>query len=326
MLFEIGLAAAGTYALLKGSEWITDSSTEVARRFGTTHLAIGLILVSLMLSLPEMLVSVSALLKGHENISVGVSLGSVIVNLGLVLGVTAILKPIRIPWHVVTRDGVFMLVATLVVALIALEDMMLTWRDGAIFLLLFIPYLINVYAQEKHMARREKEAEAEGLSKTLAVFGKMHGDLAVRNGLKMFIIGGIVLIIGSEMFIQSLIGLARELSITDALIGVTLGALGPSLPNLAVAIQAARKGFDDLAVSQSIGSNIFTLFVTLGVIALIRPIMLSESFGLVTAPALVIITVVSFAFMLRGRLGRKEGIILVAMYALTMAAEMLANS
>jgi len=323
MIFAIVFLLLGAYLLLKGSEWITDSSNTVANKLGTTNIAIGLIFVSVMLSLPELLVALSALFKDHEQISVGVSLGSVIVNLGLVLGITVFLKTIHIPKHVVTRDGVFMLVATLVVSLIALEDLEITSRDGMIFILLFIAYIVNVYAQEKQLANKEKKKEVEALSKTLTIFGKMHDFAVVKNGIHIFIIGGILLLVGSELFTRGLIALGIALSISDTLVGVTLGALGPSLPNLVVAIQASRKGFDELAVSQSIGSNIFTLFVTLGVIAIVHPIVLPAKFGSITAPALILITVVTFVFLLRGKIGKREGLVLLGLYAISMIAEFL---
>ncbi|MBI5227852.1 sodium:calcium antiporter [Candidatus Micrarchaeota archaeon] len=323
MIFALLFLLVGTYLLLKGSEWVTDSSNTVASKLGTTNIAVGLIFVSIMLSLPELLVALSALIKNHEQISVGVSLGSVIVNLGLVLGITVFLKTIRIPKHVVTRDGIFMLVATLVVSLIALEDLKITQRDGLIFILLFIAYTVNVYVQEKQLANSEKKKEAEALSKTLISFGKMHEFTSVKNGSHIFIIGGILLLVGSELFTRGLIELGIVFSISDTLLGVTLGALGPSLPNLIVAIQASRKGFDELAVSQSIGSNIFTLFFTLGVVALAQPILLPAKFGLITAPALIITTLVSFVFLLKGKMGKTEGLILLGLYGASVLAEFL---
>ncbi len=323
MVWSIGLLLVGAYLLLKGSEWVTDSSNSVASKLGTTNIAIGLILLSVMLSLPELLVALSALFKNHGQISIGVSLGSVIVNLGLVLGITAFLKPIRIPKHVVTRDGVFMLIATIVVSLVALEDLEITAMDGVIFVLLFIPYIINVYSQEKQLANKEKKKEVEAISKTLIAFGKVHDFATIKNGFYIFIIGGALLIVGSELFTRGLIELGAVLNISDILLGITLGALGPSLPNLIVAAQAARKGFDELAVSQSIGSNIFTLFFTLGVIAIAQPIQLPANFGLVTVPALMLVTLVSFIFLLKGKMGRREGSVLIGLYILSLLAEFI---
>lgn len=321
MIVELLLVVTGSYLLLKGSEWVTDSSVSLAKKLGTTNLAVGLILISVMLSLPEMLVALNAFLKHHEQVSIGVSLGSVIVNLGLVLGIAAILHPIKVPRHVVSRDGIFMLVATIVVALIALEDRQITMRDGIIFLLLFIPYIINVFEQEKQLAKHEKEKEAQDLSKTLTLFGKLGETPTLKRGPWLFALGGIFLIIGAELFIRGLISAAATAGISDALIGITLGALGPSLPNLVVAFQASKKGFDEIAVSQSIGSNIFTLFVTLGFLSLLSPINITESFAATTIPVLLTVTIVSFVFLLKRKIGRKEGIVLVALYFASIAVE-----
>ncbi len=321
MIFEGMLVVFGAYLLLKGAEWVTDSSSGIAKRLGTTNLAVGLILISVMLSLPELLVSFSAFLKGHQQVSIGVSLGSVIVNLGLILGLAGIIRPINVPKHVVTRDGIFMLVATIVVALIALEDLTITPRDGIIFLLLFVPYAVNVYAQEKQLALREREKEVESISKTLVAFGKLGNPLVIKGGAMIFGLGGLALIAGSEFFTNGILGIASSLRISDSLIGITLGALGPSLPNLVVALSASRKGFDELAVSQSIGSNIFTLFVTLGLLSLLGPIVLTNAFQAITAPALVIVTVVAFIFLWRGKIGRPEGTILVLLYLAALVAE-----
>mgnify|MGYP001616125936 CR=1 FL=1 len=326
MLFEVFFVIGGTYLMLKGAEWVTDSSVGVANRLGTTKLAVGLILISVMLSLPELLVALSAFFKGHEDLSVGVSIGSVIVNLGLILGITALIRPIKVPRHVVTRDGVFMLIATIVVALIALEDLKLTQRDGIIFLLLFIPYVVNVYEQERQLAKHEQEKEVEDISKTLALFGKLGNPLVIKSGYKIFFIGFGLLLAGSELFTRGLLGISQVLSIPDVLVGVTLGALGPSIPNLIVAIQASRKGFDDIVVSQSIGSNIFTLFVTLGVLATARTIILPQGFTLLTLPALLVVTVVAFGFLLKGRIGRAEGSVLVLLYLAALFLEITSNT
>ncbi len=323
MIFAIIFLLIGAYLLLKGSEWLTDSSNIVASKLGTTNIAIGLIFVSVLLSLPELMVVLSALLKDHEEISVGVSLGSIIVNLGLILGLTVFLRPVHIPKHVVARDGVFMLIATLIVSVVALEDLQISSRDGLIFVLMFIPYIINVYVQERQLAEKERKKEVQALSKTLISFGKLHDFTVIKNGFHIFIIGGILLIIGSELFTHGLIEFGVALSIPDIIMGITVGALGTSLPNLVVAIQASRKGFDELAVSQSIGSNIFTLFVILGFIAIINPVVLPENFRLVTIPALLVVTITCFIFLIRGTMGKTEGAILIGLYLISVFAELL---
>ncbi|MBI2597791.1 MAG: sodium:calcium antiporter [Candidatus Diapherotrites archaeon] len=241
--------------------------------------------------------------------------------MGLILGLAGIIRPISVPKHVVTRDGIFMLVATIVVALIALEDLKLTPRDGIIFLLLFVPYAVNVYAQEKQLALRERKKEVESISKTLVMFGKLGNQFVIKSGAMIFGVGCLFLIAGSEFFTNGILEIASNLNISDSFIGITLGALGPSLPNLVVALQASKKGFDELVVSQSIGSNIFTLFVTLGFLSLLGPISLTNVFQTITAPALIIVTMFAFLFLLTGKIGKFEGIVLVLLYFGALVAE-----
>ena len=323
------LFAVGCYMILKGSEWITDASLEVAHRLNTTNVAVGLLLVSFMLSLPELAVAVSAVFKGHPDISVGVGIGSVIVNLGFVIGVAAIIKPIKVPRIMVSRDAIFMLVATIVVSMIALEDGTLNARDGVIFLLLFIPYALNVYEQERMLKQKDKVKQIGRISKTLDLFGKLGGpEIAIKGGFAIFLLGAAALVAGAELLTNALIGIAQFLSLPEMLIALTIGAMGPSIPNLAVALQSLSRGreYEDLAVSETIGSNIFTLLVTMGVIALLVPVSLDQATMSITAPALLMVTAIFFLFAVRGRIGRKEGIVLLLTYFAIIAIEYLARA
>ncbi len=327
MFFEVLSAAIGLGLILKGSEWITDAVSTVARRLRTTNVAVGLLLVSLLLSLPELAVAVASVFKGHAGIGLGSSIGSVIVNLGLIIGIAAFLRPLRVPRHVVTRDGVFMLVATLIVATVALGDLTVTRSDGIILLLLLVPYVVNVYAQEKQLAAREQYQEAASISKSLELTGKLGlGQLQIRSGALILAVGGLMLIAGAELFTNSLISFASLFNISDLFIGLTIGALGPSIPNLAAALQASRRGFDELVVSEAIGSNIFTLLVTVGIIALLQPITIDAATASVTTPAIIGITIVFFYFLFKGEFNRKAGVILLVSYLVVLAAEFLARS
>ena len=323
MILEILLALVGLYLILKGSEWITDAAVPVAKFLDTTHIAVGLVLVSVLLSPPELLVSLSAISKNHADLGIGVSIGSIIVNLGLIIGIAAMIRPLKIPKHVITRDAVFMVVATIVVSLITFEDLQVTRRDGLVFLLLFIPYLINIYEQEKTLAMKERKKESEMITKTLEFVGKIGGaEVIIKDSRIIFVLGTLFLLIGAELFTNSLIFFANILQLPELLIGLTIGALGPSIPNLAAAIQAVRRGYDELAVSETIGSNIFTLLITLGIIAIIQPFTLDRATATITAPALLIVTLVFFIFALRGTISRLSGAILVMLYILTLIAEL----
>jgi len=323
MILEILLAIIGLYIILKGSELVTDAAIPLASYLNTTYVAIGLVLVSVLLSLPELLISTSAVLKGHGDVGVGVIIGSIIVNLGLIIGLSAVIRPLRIPRHVITRDAVFMLIATIVVSLMVFEDMQVTRRDGIVFLLLFIPYMINIYEQEKTLALKERKKESEMISKTLQFTGKLGGvDAVIHDPRIVFLVGILLLVLGAELFVGTLISFAGALGVPGILVGLTLGALGPSIPNLAAALQAVRRGYDELAVSETIGSNIFTLLITLGILAIISPFQLDTASATVTAPALLAVTAAFFIFTLKGTISRIDGAMLIALYLIAMAAEL----
>lgn len=323
MIIETAFALAGLYLIIKGSDWITDSAIPLASYLNTTYIAVGLVLVSVLLSLPELMISIAVTLKGHQGIGVGVIIGSIIVNLGLIVGISAMIHPLKIPRHVITRDAVFMLITTIVVSLIIVEDLQVTKRDGIVFLLLFIPYLVNIYEQEKNLAIKERQKESDMITKTLTYTGKIgKTEVVIHDSRVIFVVGIALLLIGTELFTESLISWAGILGVSELLIGLTIGALGPSIPNLAAAVQAVKRGYDELAVSETIGSNIFTLLITLGILAIVKPFMIDEITASITAPALLIVTVAFFVFALRGNISRVAGSVLVTLYLLAMAAEL----
>jgi cation:H+ antiporter len=314
------------YLILKGSDWITDSSVHVAHRLGTSNLAVGLIVISFLLSLPELFIAVSSILKGHAALGFGASIGSVIVNIGLIVGISAIVRPMRVPRIMVTRDMIFMVVVSIVVVAMALEDRELSRTDGFVFILLFIPYVINVYEQERNLTHVERKIKTEKMAEAL----EMHGEYVLEHkpkfGLKYFIFGVFVLIVGSDIFVRVLLEISSFMRLPELLVGVTLGAIGPSIPNLAASLGAARKGVEELVVSETIGSNIFTLLITLGVIALLSPMVIDETTAVITAPGLLLITFVLLVAMLKGHVRRKDGMLLLMLYLGTVMAEFIFRS
>lgn len=324
VLLELALLLSGMALLFKGAEWVTDSASHVAEHFHTTSVAVGLIIVSVVLSLPELLVAATTILKSHPQIGLGTILGSVIVNIGLIAGLCSMIRPLKLSRVILLRDTIFMIVATIIVAVLALEDNQLNHVEGVVFLLLFVPYLINVYQQEHEMGKKKAKAEGKRIVHTLQMVGYIPWlPVRVRDGFGIFVLGTAVLLVGAQLFTEALIGLSQVFQINDLVIGITLGALGPSLPNLAAALQATRKGMEELAISETIGSNIFTLLVSVGLFALASPITLEASSRVITVPALLLITFLFMGFTIKGRITRFEGGILLFMYLAAVAAEIL---
>jgi cation:H+ antiporter len=326
VLLNVLLFFASVYLILVGSDWITDSSVHVAKRLGTSNLAVGLIVISFLLSLPELVIAVSSILKGHAALGFGATIGSVIVNIGLIIGVSALIRPIHVPRVMVTRDMIFMCVVTIVVVSMSLEDMHLSRGDGLVFLLLFVPYVINVYEMERGFSHEERRAKTERLALTLEGYGKFAQHQKVRSGTWYFLGGVALLLVGSEVFLWVLLNVTSGLGLSELLVGLTVGALGPSMPNLAAALGAARKGVEELVISETIGANIFTLLITLGIIALVSPMNVDYYTAVITAPAMLLITFILLFAMLGGKITRAHGVILLLVYIGAMMAEFIFRS
>jgi cation:H+ antiporter len=323
LLIAVILFFISIYLILVGSDWITDSSIHVAHRLGTSNLAVGLIMISFLLSIPELVIAVSSILKGHAQLGFGANIGSVIVNIGLIVGISALIRPMHVPRIMVTRDMIFMVVVSIVVVALALEDRNLSRTDGFVFMLLFIPYVINVYEQERNLTHDERKLKTKKMTEALEMHGSYSVDHKPKFGITYFLSGIIILLIGSEIFIRVLLQLASAMNLPELLVGITLGALGPSIPNLAAALGATRKGVEELVVSETIGSNIFTLLITLGIIAFFNPIEIDEVTALITAPALLLITFILLGAMLSGYVHRRDGMFLVLVYICTIMAEFI---
>jgi cation:H+ antiporter len=229
----------------------------------------------------------------------------------------------RVPRIMVTRDMIFMVVVSIVVVAMALEDRNLSRTDGFVFMLLFVPYVINVYEQERNLTHHERLVKTEKMTETLETYGKYVVHHKPKYGLSYFLLGALTLIAGSEIFVRVLLNIASFMGLPELLVGITLGALGPSIPNLAAALGAARKGVEELVISETIGSNIFTLLITLGVIAFLSPLSIDETTAKITAPALLLVTFILLVAMLKGHVRRRDGLLLLLIYICTIMAEFI---
>ena len=308
LLLAIILSIVSILLITKGSDWATDSLVPVARRLGTSNIAIAIILVSIMVSLPEIFISIYAALLGHINISLGVIIGSVICNIGLMTGLSAMIKPLPVNKSLILRDGIFAVTIAITVLVLSM-DKQITRAEGTAFILMFIPYLINVWVQEKAKKEEEKERELKDVQIELDIIGLQFAHL--KAGLFTFFLGMTVLLFSSYLFANSLIDIAKFSGISDLLIGLTIGAIGPSIPNIVTAVQGTIKNIDQIAISETLGSDIFTLLVTLGVLSIIQPINIVNSWLVFDIPVMVIASILLLVFMVyKQRISRFEGSIL----------------
>ncbi len=315
------LLTLGILLIWKGADWLTHSLVPIARKLGVSGVSVGLILVSVAVSLPEILAAVFFSLKGYPGISLGVVLGSIICNIGLMTGLCAVIRPLRVKTSTILRDGIFSLIVPILVLAVS-NGGTITRFEGLAFFLLFIPYAVNVYLQERSQSREIRRKESQSLEIELTLVGMDFGRL--KPGWLSFGVGIVLLLLGTQLFSEQLIDLAQMLNVNELLIGTTLGALGPSIPNIMAAFTATRRGMGDIAVSETLGSNIFTLLVTLGVTAMLGPITIAQQWISFDLPILIGMSFLLFLFLLtRREISRFEGAILLGGYLGAIGAQIL---
>ncbi len=320
------LLIGGIIILTKGSDWMTDSLIPVAEKLGTSYIAITSILVSVMLSIPEVFVAMYAFFMGHPGISLGVIIGSIICNIGLMTGLSAMIKPLSVDKRVVIRDGVFAFIIALIVFLFG-YDLRFSRSEGIILMLLFVPYILNVWFFEKWTTKKARKEELREIKDELKIIGL--GGFELKPGLFLFFIGSGLLLLGSYIFSDALINIAKLTGLSDVLIGITVGAIGPSIPNIASAIHGTVKDYTKIAITETFGSDIFTLLVTLGLLAVIAPFSIDPKWLYFDIPAMVFMTFLMIFFIFKGHIKkqkaimRHEGAILVLCYIIFLVLNVL---
>lgn len=300
------LLAAGLVALYFGAEWLVRGGASLAARLGVTPLLVGLTVVAYGTSSPELVVSSVATLKGQGDIAIGNVVGSNIFNIGFILGITALICPMRVEMQVLKFDAPVMLGAA-ALFLLFFRDTKIQFAEAVVFLVLLVAYtIINI-----RLARRQTSAEVcrefeEGMP---APTGSLVKDIA------LILAGLVVLVIGSRMFVAGAVDLARLLGWSEAVIGLTIVAAGTGLPELASSLIAALRRQPDIAVGNIIGSNIYNILAILGVCGVLTGPVDGSGVSLVDSLVMIGISVVLLAISRRGfQLGRWEGVLLLAIY------------
>ncbi|MCQ2491783.1 MAG: calcium/sodium antiporter [Lachnospiraceae bacterium] len=291
----------GFVMLIKGADAFVDASSKVATKFNVPQIVIGLTIVAFGTSAPEAAVSITSALRGSTGISIGNVLGSNIMNVLLILGITAAIAHMHIQKTTVVYEMPFLIVISAVLFILGQTGDVISRLDGAILWAFFIGFFIYLIILSK-----SKEAE-EAMVLT-------EKDTMPR--LFFFIVLGIAcIVIGSNLAVNGATGIAEVVGVSDRIIGLTIVAFGTSLPELVTSVMAARKGQVDLAVGNIIGSNTFNILFVLGTTALIKPIPFAAEFNF---DAIVGILVAVLLFLLSVRkkeLGRPAGIIMLIFYA-----------
>lgn len=297
-LLQIALLAAGFFMLVKGADWFVDGSSGIATKFGIPQLVIGLTIVAMGTSAPEAAVSITAALEGSAEITIGNIVGSNILNILIILGLSAVITPLLVAKSTIRIEIPFMIAVTLL--LLALGyDGKLGWICGIILIVVFVAYLIYLF----FMAKKDKDKQEEAAK-----------DLSIGKALLFTVIGLVLIILGSNLTVNAATSIAEMLGLSERFIGLTIVALGTSLPELFTSVSAARKGNADIAIGNIVGSNIFNILFVVGISALIVPVPFAKDFIFDTVIA-VAAAVMLLLCCIKGRtLKRWGGVLMLASY------------
>jgi len=298
MYLSIAALVAGFYLLIKGADWVVDGASNIAQRMGISELVIGLTVVSFGTSAPELIVNIIASFQGSSDIAIGNIVGSNISNTMLILGASAMAAPLAVQRSTVLKEIPFGLLAAVALFVMANDKGIdayahseLSRGDGIIFLCFFIIFMYYTFGIAKNGVHDENgEHEKPTQSWWVAWL--------------LLLIGLIGLALGGNLVVESARTIARSFGISEALIGLTIVAVGTSLPELAASMAAARKGKADIAVGNIVGSNIFNIFWILGVSAIIRPLPFSEKMNF-DMSIVVFSTVLLFFLIHNGMIHRR---------------------
>ena len=301
------LLILGFAVLIKGADWFVDGAAHLARKLKVSDLAIGLTLVAFGTSMPELFVNLFASLKGNTEIAIGNILGGNIFNILVILGISAMVFPLSVTRGTIRKEIPFSLLAAVTVGIMA-NDIVFGWNDtrlisrldGAILIVLFGAFLFYIAMMLKDAGDNQKAESDQGIVKSCFM---------IAGGLIGLVIGGSLVEINASR-------MALNLGASQTLIGLTIVAAGTSLPELATSVTAAFKKNPDIAVGNIVGSNIFNIFLILGVSSLIGPLPMAVSIN-VDIFVLIGASLLLFVFMFTGKrrmIDRWEGVILILLY------------
>lgn len=302
----------GVVLVLWGADKLTDGATGLARRFQVNDLVIGLTVVAFGTSLPEFVTSLFAAIKGSSAISLGNVIGSNIFNTLVIVGMTALTRPIWVSKSTLAKDIPFALLSSLVFGVLCLDlwfnatdENYISRGDGLILLFFFVIFMYYTFSIARNKNEGEQVTEASLVQEASMPYWK----------IGLYIVLGLVgLVLGGNLFVSGASGIAADLGVSEAVIGLTLVAGGTSLPELATSIVAAKKGNSAIAIGNVIGSNIFNVFFVLGICSFVSP-MNATSVSLTDIFILIFSMLLMWGFASTSRkISRWEGLVMVVLY------------
>ena len=300
MMLHVLLLTVGFVFLVKGADWFVEGAAGIAKKLGIPQLVIGLTIVAMGTSMPEAAVSITSALSGSAGISIGNVVGSNILNILIILGITAVLTNVRIQKTTFRYEIPFMIGITIILMAFGITGNQITFLEGILFWLLFLIFLGYLFVISKKGSVQDEEEIKE---------------LPLWKGVLGIIIGGMLVVKGSDFAVEGATEIARYFGMSERFIGLTIVAFGTSLPELVTSVTAARRGNADIAIGNIVGSNIFNILFVIGTTALICDVLFDQKFVIDT-----IVAIFSGVLLWAGTIRYKElrkncGIVMLLCYA-----------
>ena len=313
ILLDFLLLVVGFVLLIKGADFFVDGAAALAKRFHIPSLVVGLTIVAMGTSAPELSVSISSAAKGANALAISNVIGSNMFNLLMVLGVCAIVMPITVNSLVMKRDYPYQTLGLALFLIFIMDGTLARWEAATLFALLIIYMIITIIHARKNPHEEEADKPFRPLICLLSLVG-----------------GAAAIVLGGDLVVDNAQDIALRFGMSQTLVGLTICAVGTSLPELVTSIVASRKGENDMAVGNVVGSNIFNVLGILGISGTISPITLAADGAslnaLIDGCILLVIYFLTFFLCMKGKvLSRKDGAVLVTSYVLYMAYIIMRN-
>ncbi len=310
MIIEIIFILIGFLMLIKGADILVDGASAIAKKMHISEIIIGLTIVSIGTSMPELFVSTTSAIQGASDISIGNVIGSNICNLLLILGLSSIIHPVKFQKQTKIIENPMSIIFTIIFFAICNINQDVTRIEGVILLILFIGFLIyTVIMGKKSQDEEIIEIQSEEVKK-----------ISLTKSILFIILGVALLKLGGDFVVENAKTVATLLNISEKIIGLTIVSIGTSLPELVTSVTAAIKGESDIAIGNIIGSNIFNMLLIIGVTAVINPIAYNVTYNfqmIILFVAMILMTIFPF-IKPKDELSRTNGSILVLLYIFYM--------
>jgi len=348
MWMHILFLLLGLFLLVKGSDFFVGSASNVAKKMGVSEFIIGLTLVSIGTTMPEMASSLAAASEGYDGLVVGNIVGGNITNIGLVLGIAVIISAIKTDREVLERDGYIMFASMIVLFLFSLNGI-ISKLEGLFLIMMYLAYVmflmksrerleeyhfkkfVNYFFRQEYLITIKdsmmkgilKERKVESLSEYKRKIYNSFKEGLVKDGL-IIILSLAAVVYGANYLIDEAVWLADTMGVSRNLVGITVIALGTSLPELSVSVSAAKKGFGNITIGNVLGSNISRTLFVIGLASIINPVSVRQTAVFFSIPFMIGAAFVLLIFIRsRGEISKREGILLAAVYVVFIAIVVL---